>query len=178
VTDATGNPIAGDLVAFTSSDRGQRFGPVRDRGDGTYAVEVVASSSAGDATIAATDTSVDPVVVGTATLRQLAPAAARKDGGAGEGSSAIPPPGKVALLAHPRRRSHDRGPTFRFVPQPGARFRCQLDDRPYRACASPLTLPKLALGPHVFRVRAVTAAGAGPVATYRFVVEPRRSGHG
>jgi hypothetical protein len=46
----------------------------------------------------------------------------------------------------------------RFSSEPGARFECKLDRRPYAACSSPKTL-KLKVGTHVFRVRAFDAAG-------------------
>jgi hypothetical protein len=46
----------------------------------------------------------------------------------------------------------------RFSSEPGARFECKLDRRPYAACSSPRAL-KLKVGKHVFRVRAVDAAG-------------------
>ena len=46
----------------------------------------------------------------------------------------------------------------RFSSEPGAHFECKLDRRSYAPCASPKTL-KLKLGKHVFRVRAVDAAG-------------------
>lgn len=46
----------------------------------------------------------------------------------------------------------------RFTSEAGARFECKLDARPYAPCISPKTL-KLKVGKHVFRVRAVDAAG-------------------
>jgi len=46
----------------------------------------------------------------------------------------------------------------RFSSEPGARFECKLDRRAFASCASPKTL-KLKAGKHVFRVRAVDAAG-------------------
>lgn len=46
----------------------------------------------------------------------------------------------------------------RFFAEPDARFECKLDRRSWASCASPKTL-KLKVGRHVFRVRAVDAAG-------------------
>lgn len=46
----------------------------------------------------------------------------------------------------------------RFSSEPGARFECKLDGKPYRACASPKKL-KLKAGKHVLRVRAIDRAG-------------------
>jgi len=45
-----------------------------------------------------------------------------------------------------------------FSSEPGTRFECKLDRRSYAPCLSPETL-KLKVGKHVFRVRAVDAAG-------------------
>lgn len=50
-----GNPVSGQTVTFSSSDAGQKFGPVTDHGDGTYTAKVTASKAAGTATIKATD---------------------------------------------------------------------------------------------------------------------------
>lgn len=51
-------------------------------------------------------------------------------------------------------------PTFQFSSNvPGASFQCSVDHAPYSACASPLQLPQLPQGAHVFDVRAVDPAG-------------------
>ena len=51
-------------------------------------------------------------------------------------------------------------PTFQFSSNvAGATFQCSLDHAPYSACSSPLQLPQLAQGPHVFDVRAVDPGG-------------------
>jgi hypothetical protein len=50
-------------------------------------------------------------------------------------------------------------PTFTFSSNvAGATFQCSFDHAPYSACTSPLQLPQLAQGPHVFDVRAVDSA--------------------
>lgn len=46
----------------------------------------------------------------------------------------------------------------RFTSEAGARFECKLDRRPYANCVPPKAL-KLKVGKHVFRVRAIDAAG-------------------
>jgi hypothetical protein len=47
-------------------------------------------------------------------------------------------------------------PTFTFSSNvAGATFQCSFDHAAYSACTSPLQLPQLAQGPHVFDVRAV-----------------------
>jgi large repetitive protein len=63
----------------------------------------------------------------------------------------------TTLFGKPAVKTHDRTPTFRFRSQSrGAGFQCQLDRGPYRACHSPVTVAPLKLGPHIFRVRAVS----------------------
>ncbi len=50
---------AGATVSFSSSDSGQKIGPVHDNGNGTYTTTITASEKVGTATITATDES-DP----------------------------------------------------------------------------------------------------------------------
>jgi hypothetical protein len=172
ITDLNGNPVAGDQVAFSSTDPGQRIGPVVEHGDGTYSARVTASQAAGVATITATDTSVAPAVPGTATLTQTpvvagVPVAPRP---------ASAPPPSVKITAHPAKRSRDHTPTFRFSSaDPTATFRCKVDDRAYRACGSPSALPRLASGSHAFAVKAVSLAGeAGAPDSFGFFIKPQR----
>jgi hypothetical protein len=81
----------------------------------------------------------------------------------------------VTLRKHPARRGHDRTPSFRFVSSvAGSRFKCKLDRHPWRPCQSPLTLRPLALGSHVFRVKAIAAGVESPAVTYRFAIAPVR----
>ncbi|HET7574872.1 MAG TPA: right-handed parallel beta-helix repeat-containing protein [Solirubrobacterales bacterium] len=86
-------------------------------------------------------------------------------------STAPPPPAGAAGLAdrtppntrigkRPAARTHARRATFRFsASEPGSRFQCSLDRKPFRACRSPRTFKRLRPGKHSFRVRAVDAAG-------------------
>jgi adhesin/invasin len=77
VNDADGNGIGGRQVTFTSSDPGNRFGPVVDEGAGVYSVVVTSSTTAGAARITATDATASPDVSGAACcLRQIAGRAA------------------------------------------------------------------------------------------------------
>jgi Ca2+-binding RTX toxin-like protein len=82
-----------------------------------------------------------------------------------------PPPAPVADTKAPQTRLLRRPPAvltttkprrrvvLRFTSnEPGARFRCRLDRRPYRACASPRAF-WLARGRHTVRIRAIDAAG-------------------
>jgi large repetitive protein len=49
---------------------------------------------------------------------------------------------------------------FKFVSdRPASAFECKLDEARWRPCASPTTVRGLAPGKHVFRVRAMDAAG-------------------
>jgi hypothetical protein len=62
--------INGDAIAFTSSDPGERIGPVTNPGNGKYTATITSSTTAGTATITATDTSVSPSPAGHTTLKQ------------------------------------------------------------------------------------------------------------
>ncbi|HEU4739860.1 MAG TPA: hypothetical protein VFS54_12385 [Solirubrobacterales bacterium] len=66
----------------------------------------------------------------------------------------------VKLRRRPPTQTTDRTPTFRFSPSvPGGAFECRIDRHPLRRCKSPLTLPQLSYGHHVFKVRAVYPDG-------------------
>jgi Ca2+-binding RTX toxin-like protein len=80
-------------------------------------------------------------------------------------------PAKVLRTAPGRRLSV----VFRFASsEPGSRFRCKLDRRPYRACVSPRAY-KVAPGRHAVRILAIDTAGnADPTpALFRFAVRRR-----
>lgn len=54
-------------------------------------------------------------------------------------------------------------PVFRFTDATGqqdTKFICKLDRAAWKSCSSPLKLPKVALGKHLFRVKGVNAVGA------------------
>ncbi|MEA2146351.1 MAG: hypothetical protein QOG59_1938, partial [Solirubrobacteraceae bacterium] len=70
VSDAHGNPVAGDALVLSASAPGIRFGAVTDRGGGRYTATVTSSSSPGVATIRATDISARPAAVGTTSLTE------------------------------------------------------------------------------------------------------------
>jgi hypothetical protein len=96
-------------------------------------------------------------------------------GGGSGGQKGGAGPGTI-LKGRPAKRTSDRTPTFRFrSDEEGATFQCKLDGKSYRKCRSPFTTPRLALGPHTFRVR---ARHRGDVdvspATYRFKVVMRK----
>ena len=58
----------------------------------------------------------------------------------------------------PSGLTEDPSPTFYFSSEPGSTFECQLDDRGYSPCTSPLTTSELSDGPHTIEVRATDAA--------------------
>jgi hypothetical protein len=164
VLDADGSLLAGEDLAFESTDARQRIGPVSDNGDGTYTATITASTKPGTATILASDESVGGNAFGFAELTQFA--LPRPPAGA-------PPSAKplVRFRRRPPPKTRDRTPTFRFVSTTaGSTFECQLDRRPPRRCKSPLTLPKLGFGRHTFRVRAVAPGGKSRFSSYSFVV--------
>jgi Ca2+-binding RTX toxin-like protein len=84
---------------------------------------------------------------------------------------------QTRLLAHPARLLFlSRGPrrgVFRFASnEPGSRFRCRLDRRPYRPCSSPRAY-RVAAGRHTFGVFAVDAAGNRDPTPARFAFRAR-----
>jgi hypothetical protein len=93
-------------------------------------------------------------------------------GGSGGGSGQRGAP--RTMLGHkPPKTTFDRTPTFRFSSnERGSSFQCGLDGKAFRACKSPFTSGRLALGHHLFKVRARDDSGkldATP-ATYGFKV--------
>lgn len=75
--------------------------------------------------------------------------------GIGVGPSTGPSaPLAVVIFHRPPKVSTKRSVTFRFgAGGVKAKFACKLDDRPYRACASPQRYSHLGMGQHVFRVK-------------------------
>jgi hypothetical protein len=75
-------------------------------------------------------------------------------GGRGRGAP------QTTLKRKPPHKIHDRTPTFRFgSDEQGSTFQCKLDGKPFRACKSPFTTKRLALGQHTFKVRARDESG-------------------
>jgi Invasin, domain 3 len=70
VSDAVGNPVAGDALMLSSSPAGVHFGPITDLGGGRYTATVTSSVTAGTATIRATDISPHPSASGTTALTE------------------------------------------------------------------------------------------------------------
>lgn len=79
------------------------------------------------------------------------------NGPGGKGGRGAP---QTTLKRKPPHKTHDRTPTFRFgSDEKGSTFQCKLDGKPFRACKSPFTSKRLALGPHTFKVRARDETG-------------------
>lgn len=70
VTDASAKPASGQSIAFSSTDPGEKIGPVSELSEGNYAAKITSSTTVGAPTITATDSSVAPTVSGTETLNQ------------------------------------------------------------------------------------------------------------
>jgi adhesin/invasin len=70
VSDVNGHNVAGDSVAFASTDGGETIGSVTDHGNGTYTATVTSSTTVGAPTLTASDSSLLPHVTGTVTLTQ------------------------------------------------------------------------------------------------------------
>jgi parallel beta-helix repeat protein len=78
----------------------------------------------------------------------------------GSGDTADRTPPETRIGKRPAARTHARTATFRFfASEPGSRFQCSLDRKSFRPCRSPKTYKRLRPGKHLFRVRAVDAAG-------------------
>ncbi len=125
----------------------------------------------------------DPVPVECETVREAEPNNYRVS------TPVVPPPAPIAPDVKPPRTKVTRHPAkvlwtakrhrrvvFRFSSsERGSRFRCKLDAKPYRACASPRAY-NLGLGRHVVRIDAIDAAGnSDPTpAIYRFRIRQFR----
>lgn len=72
VKDAQGHLLPGQTVSFESTDPGQFFGQQSQDGIGAYSVQIRSSTTVGQSTITATDTSGSPSVSGQARLTQAA----------------------------------------------------------------------------------------------------------
>jgi hypothetical protein len=80
-------------------------------------------------------------------------------GAAGPGAGSIGSrPAAPAILTHPPAVGTASSAFFRFrPPRTASRSECRLDRRRWQTCGSPVTYTPIALGRHLFRVRAVGA---------------------
>jgi len=66
----------------------------------------------------------------------------------------------TAIGSHPKAKTKSRKATFTFSStEAGSTFLCSFDGKPYAACTSPFTTPKLARGKHRFDVIATDSLG-------------------
>lgn len=81
-------------------------------------------------------------------------------------------PAPVSINLKPARSTRSKVATFRFSPGAGAvtSYRCRIDAKPTRACASPVRYRRLKKGRHVFRVYSTLSGIDGPTTTYRWRV--------
>ena len=115
-------------------------------------VAATQTSPAGGTSELATATSTTPPSGNTP---PLCPAA-----GCGPQERGDPPP-ETTILKGPKGKVAARNAKFKFASSdPGSTFECKLDRKPFRKCKSPKKYKNLKPGRHVFRVRAIDAAGS------------------
>ena len=129
----------------TCSGPGNSDTPTNPLADGSYEFRVQATDAAGNFS------------VGTRSFSVQTPKA----------------PPETTITKGPKKTRKTR-PRFKFISnEPDAAFQCKLDKRPFVACASPFTTPKLRPGKHKLKVRAVTTGGTdGSPAVRKFRVLP------
>lgn len=154
---------AGELASF--------LGEAVADGSGNWKVAYGAALPAGTI-VAATQTNVNG---GTSELATATSIADPSPGGGGNGgggtagpacpdAAAICPtidlPPQTKILKGPPKKTKKTTVKFRFrSSEPGSTFQCKLDKGKFKKCRSPKKYRKLKPGKHVFKVRAVDAAG-------------------
>jgi hypothetical protein len=95
-------------------------------------------------------------------------------GSGGGGSTTAKTPGRPKIIKHPRARSADKTPTFKFLSDvAGSSFKCKLDRGKIKRCGSPKTY-SVKSGKHAFHVMAIAGGKQGPAKVFRFKVTPKR----
>jgi hypothetical protein len=147
VTDANGNPVPGDTVAFSAPlDPGVQVGATTDNGDGTYSATLTspARQTGSDVTINALDTSSTDSPGAGQTLHLT--------------GDTTPP--DTLIDSGPNGITHTATPQFAFHSNDAnATFSCAVDGGPSGACTSPYTTPHLTDGEHTITITAVDRAG-------------------
>jgi hypothetical protein len=175
VTGAAGEPIFGDHLVFSAP--GLVFGPVVDQGEGVYTATFSGAPMPGQVTITATDSTSGVAGTGTLTAESTAPAPGPSPsggtGGSGGTKSTVVP--FLTLRKVPRHRTTSRRPVFAFGSDvAGTTFVCRLGSASFRPCTSPVRLPRLSAGRHVFSIAPIGPEGTrGKVRRYEFVVSIR-----
>lgn len=98
-----------------------------------------------------------------------------QSGGSGGGVDQRAP--QTILRHKPPKKTSDRTPTFRFGSNESkSTFQCKIDGKAFKACRSPFTSKALALGHHIFKVRARDRSGKldRSPASYRFKVVAKK----
>jgi hypothetical protein len=151
-----GEPGSGEIESFLAQATAD--------GSGNWKVSYPASIPAGTL-VAATQTSVEG---GTSELAIATTTADPTSGGGGKDKDSKdkdkkPKADKKApetTIVKGPRRTHRRAVRFKFVSsEAGSSFQCKLDRKPFRRCRSPKKYKGLKPGKHVFKVRAIDAAG-------------------
>ncbi len=71
-----------------------------------------------------------------------------------------PPAPETSITKGPKKKTRKRRPKFKFTStQAGSTFQCKLDKRRFAPCSSPFVSPKLKLGKHRLKVRAIGPTG-------------------
>jgi hypothetical protein len=136
-------------------------------GDGRHTLEIVAIGQAGYAQ------------EGGATSRSFTVDTRKPEppkGGGGGGKARRP----KSRISHLPKVTTDRQPRIYFTSdvRPSI-FKCKLDKRKWRRCQSPYVPPKLELGKHVFKLRAIGPTGLAdktPAVRKFKVIKPKRRG--
>jgi len=146
----------GELASFLGEDEAD--------GGGNWKVSYAGAIPVGTI-VAATQTS---TAGGTSELATATSSADPASGGGGNGGGAggggngatdkVPPQTKI--VKGPPKKTTKTTVKFKFrSSEAGSKFQCKLDRGKFKKCKSPKTYKKLKPGKHVFRVRAVDAAG-------------------
>jgi hypothetical protein len=107
------------------------------------------------------DTPPSPLAAGSHTFRVQATDAAGNSAVATHSFTVeIPQPPDTAITKGPKNKTTKRRPKFKFTStQAGSTFQCKVDKGQFARCTSPFKPPKLGLGKHVLKVRAIGPTG-------------------
>jgi CSLREA domain-containing protein len=139
---ATASP--GELESF--------LGEAEADGSGNWSI-TYAAAIPGETPIAATQT-----FEGTSELALATTEPAPKPPKEAGGKDTTPP--ETRITKGPQAKTHSRKAKFKFTSsEAGSSFECKLDRKPFKPCKSPKKYKGLKPGKHVFKVRAIDAAG-------------------
>jgi hypothetical protein len=126
------------------------------------------------------------IALGSIAASAFAATRSRLEATAGKGAVVHEPAPEI--VRHPRTRAVSTRARFTFTYSGAAtRFECRLDGGRWRACATPVVFPSLAVGRHRFSVRAIDRRGRSSaaarfrwtvLATKDFTISPDLSGLG